>query len=51
MYTFPNFSEVSGTQLLDEGDLAPGYLVLVPRGVLQGVTPRLLRGGTGTRLG
>ena len=51
MYTFPNFSEVSGTQLLDEGDLAPGYLVLVPRGVLEGVALALPGLGLGAGLG
>ena len=44
-FTFPHFTKVAGAELLDERDLRARYLVLVPRGVFQGVVL-----GVGARL-
>ena len=43
--SFPNLSEVAGPELPGQLDLRLGDLVLVPGGVLQGVTPGLAGGG------
>ena len=43
--TFPDLSEVAGAELPDEGDLGARDLVLVARGVLEGVVL-----GVGARL-
>ena len=47
---FPDLSKVAGPKFPGELNLRLGDLVLVPGGVLQGVTPGLTRGGPGTGL-